>query len=268
MRAPVRPGVVVVAKNGKEEESQPEKVNADVFVSRKLLGRKVGMTQLFIEGKVVPVTVVQAGPCTIVQVKSSEGKDGYDALQIGFGKKNKNVAKPQRGHFEKAGVEPQQRLREVRVKEGEHGLKPGSKLTVDMFEDVPKVDVSAISKGKGFAGTTKRWHFKLGPASHGSMNIRQPGAIGQSSNPSRVFKGLHMAGHMGARRATCRNLKLVKIDKEKNLLLIMGSVPGPNGCFVEVTASLVKKKRTQAQSLSPRGRGPGVSRKKSSLRQR
>lgn len=227
----------------KKKQKSEEKLDPAVFVRRRLLGRKVGMTQIYQEdGSCVPVTVVEAGPCTVVQVKKSNENDNYDAVQIGFAQKKK-VSKPLRGHFEKAGVEPLRLLVELRLRSGGHDLKPGSKLTVDIFEGIKKVDVSGISKGKGFAGTIKRWHFKRGPASHGSMNIRQPGAIGQSADPSRVFKGVHMPGHLGAKRATCRNLKLVKIDQESNLLLIEGSVPGPKGSLVEVAASLVKGTR-------------------------
>jgi large subunit ribosomal protein L3 len=227
----------------KKKKTQEAVIDPEVFERRKLLGRKLGMTQIFEEdGTAVSVTVVEAGPCTVVQVKSRE-KDGYDAVQVGFSPRAKKVAKPLRGHFEKAGVEPHQHLREFRLTGAEHGLEPGAKLTVEIFEGVEKVDVAAVGKGKGFAGTIKRWHFKRGPAAHGSMNVRQPGSIGSSADPSRVFKGLHMSGHLGARRATCRNLKLVKIEPEGNLLLIRGAVPGPNGCVVEVSASFVKGKK-------------------------
>lgn len=227
----------------KKKKTQEASVNPDVFERRKLLGRKLGMTQIFEEdGTAVSVTIVEAGPCTVVQVKSRE-KDGYDAVQVGFAPKAKKATKPIRGHFEKAGVEPHQHLREFRLTGGEHGLAPGAEITVGIFEGVDKVDVAAVGKGKGFAGTIKRWHFKRGPASHGSMNIRQPGSIGASADPSRVLKGLHMSGHLGARRATCRNLRLVKIEPEKNLLLIRGAVPGSNGSVVEVSASFIKGKK-------------------------
>jgi len=226
-----------------EGKKTVDKINPDIFVRRKLLGRKLGMTQVFDEnGICTPVTVIEAGPCNVVQVKSVD-KDGYDAVQIGFSAKTKNVAKPQQGHFEKAGVEAVRYLREVRLKNGEHGLTAGAAINVDIFDGVKKIDVTGISKGKGFAGTIKRWHFKQGPVSHGSMNIRQPGSVGQSSSPSRVFKGLHMSGHLGAKKATCKNLKLVKIDSEKNTILVEGAVPGPKGAFVEVSASLIKKKK-------------------------
>jgi large subunit ribosomal protein L3 len=228
-----------VAKSEKTEQ----KVDPGVFVRRKLLGRKLGMTQIFDEnGICVSVTAVETGPCTVVQVKTAD-RDGYDAVQIGFVQKTKNVTKPLRGHFEKAGVESLRHLSEVKLKVADHGLKPGLELTVDLFDGVGKVDVSAVSKGKGFAGTIKRWHFKQGPVSHGSMNIRDPGSIGQSASPSRVFKGIHMSGHMGAKRVTSRNLRLVKIDRDSNLLLIEGAVPGPRGGLVQVSASFMEKEK-------------------------
>ena len=227
----------------KKKETEKVKLNPDVFERRCLLGRKLGMTQIYLDdGTAIPVTVVEAGPCTVVQVKSLE-KDGYDAVQVGFLPGAKKVSKPLRGHFEKAGTEPLKHLREFKLKSSEHGLEAGTSITVDIFEGIQKVDVSAISKGKGFAGTIKRWHFKMGPRSHGSMNIREPGAIGQSADPARVFKGVHMAGHHGARKATCRNLKLIKVEPENNLLLIRGAVPGADGAIVEVSASFEKGKK-------------------------
>ncbi len=230
----------------KKKKVQEGGVNPDVFERRKLLGRKLGMTQIYQDdGTAVPVTVVEAGPCTVLQVKSVE-KDGYDAVQVGFSPAGKKTSKPLRGHFEKAGVEPKRHLRELKLTSGEHGLGPGTEITVEIFNDVKKVDVSAVSKGKGFAGTIKRWHFKRGPAGHGSMNIREPGSIGASASPSRVFKGVHMSGHLGAGRATCRNLRLVKIEPEKNLLMIRGAVPGANGAIVEVSASFIKGKKKKS----------------------
>ena len=227
----------------KKKETEKEKVNPEVFERRQLLGRKLGMTQIYLEdGSAMPVTVIEAGPCTVIQVKSAE-KDGYNAIQVGFSAGAKKVSKPLRGHFEKAKTEPMKHLREIKLKSGEHGLVPGATITVDIFEGVNKVDVSAVSKGKGFAGTIKRWHFHRGPAGHGSMNIREPGSIGASADPARVFKGVHMAGHLGARKATCRNLKLVKIEPENNLLLIHGAVPGADGAIVEVSASFKKGKK-------------------------
>ena len=229
-----------------DKKTEKSGIDADVFARRTLLGRKVGMTQVFDdEDSVSPVTLIEAGPCTVVQVKSSKGKDGYDAVQIGFREKSKNIKKPQLGHFKKASVPAYEKLREVRLKKPDHGLAPGVELTVEIFEGIEKVDIQGISKGRGFAGTIKRWHFSRGPESHGSMNVRQPGAIGCSADPSRVFKGTHMAGHMGNKTRTCRNLRLVKIDRERNLLYVRGSVPGPNGGYVQITASRVKAKKTQ-----------------------
>ena len=175
-----------------------------------ILGRKIGMTQVFDEDdNVVPVTVIQAGPCVVSQVKTVES-DGYDAVQIGFGDiKKSRLNKPMAGHFAKAGVEPMRYLREVR-------------------------DVTGTSKGKGFQGTIKRWNFACGPITHGSRNQRRPGSIGQCAYPSRVRKGLHMAGHMGDERVTVKNLKLVRIDAEQNLMLVKGAVPGAKNALVSV----------------------------------
>ena len=198
-----------------------------------ILGYKRGMTQIFTEkGEVVPVTVVEAGPCPVVQVKTPE-KDGYKAYQIAFGTiRPKRVAKPQLGHFKKAGLEPHRFLREVRVREGEVEVKPGDQVTVADFQVGELVDVTAFSKGRGYQGTVKRHGFSRGPESHGSMNVRRPGSIGQSSYPSRVFKGTRMAGHMGNRRVTVKNQRLVLVDPEKNLVAVKGQVPGPVGGLV------------------------------------
>lgn len=199
-----------------------------------ILGRKIGMTQVWDEDdNVVPVTVIQAGPCTVSQVKT-KATDGYDAIQIGFGDiKAKRVNKPMAGHFAKAGVEPMRYLREVRVDNAEE-YKPGDQVTVDIFNDVKAVDVIGTSKGKGFQGTIKRWNFHRGPMTHGSRNQRRPGSIGQCAYPARVRKGLHMAGHMGNERVTVKNLKLVRIDAEQNLILVKGAVPGAKNGLVQV----------------------------------
>ena len=192
-----------------------------------ILGRKLGMTQVWDEeDNVVPVTVIQAGPCVVSQVKS-EATDGYDAVQIGFGDiKASRVNKPMKGHFAKAGVEPMRYLREVRV-DNAADHKVGDVVSVADFEGVKNVDVTCTSKGKGFQGTIKRWNFACGPITHGSRNQRRPGSIGQCAYPARVRKGLHMAGHMGHERVTVKNLKLVRIDPEQNLMLVKGAVPGP-----------------------------------------
>lgn len=199
-----------------------------------ILGRKLGMTQVWDEDdNVVPVTVVLAGPCTVSQVKT-KATDGYDAVQIGFGDISaKHVNKPMAGHFAAAGVEPMRYLREVRVPEGEEHAT-GEKVTVADFADVQTVDVTGTSKGKGFQGTIKRWNFACGPMTHGSRNQREPGSIGQCAYPARVRKGLHMAGHMGNERVTVKNLKLVRVDAEQNLLLVKGAVPGAKNAFVSV----------------------------------
>ena len=199
-----------------------------------ILGRKLGMTQVWDENdNVVPVTVIQAGPCTVSQVKT-KATDGYDAVQIGFGGISaKHVNKPMAGHFAKAGVEPMKFLREVRVENGEEH-KCGDVVTVADFSDVKSVDVTGTSKGKGFQGTIKRWNFSRGPMAHGSRNQREPGSIGQCAYPARVRKGLHMAGHMGNERVTVKNLKLVRVDAEQNLMLIKGAVPGGKNALVSI----------------------------------
>ena len=199
-----------------------------------ILGRKLGMTQVWDEDdNVVPVTVIQAGPCTVSQVKT-KATDGYDAVQIGFGDITaKHVNKPMAGHFAKAGVEPMRYLRVVRVENGEE-YKSGDQVTVADFADVKSVDVIGTSKGKGFQGTIKRWNFSRGPMTHGSRNQRKPGSIGQCAYPARVRKGLHMAGHMGDARVTVKNLKLVRIDAEQNLMLVKGAVPGGKNGLVQV----------------------------------
>ena len=199
-----------------------------------ILGRKLGMTQIWDENdNVVPVTVILAGPSTVSQVKT-KATDGYDAVQIGFGDiTEKHVNKPMAGHFKAQGVEPMRYLREVRVENGEEH-HTGDLVTVADFADVKSVDVIGTSKGKGFQGTVKRWNFSRGPMAHGSRNQRRPGSIGQCAYPSRVRKGLHMYGHMGDDRVTVKNLKLVRIDAEQNLLLIKGAVPGGKNALVQV----------------------------------
>lgn len=199
-----------------------------------ILGRKLGMTQVWDDDdNVVPVTVVQAGPCTVSQVKT-KATDGYDAVQIGFGEVKPNkVNRPLAGHFAASGVEPMRYLREVRVEDGE-GHSTGDVVTVADFAGVTSVDVIGTSKGKGFQGTVKRWNFSRGPMTHGSRNQRRPGSIGQCAYPARVRKGLHMAGHMGDERVTVKNLKLVRVDVEQNLMLIKGAVPGGKNALVQV----------------------------------
>lgn len=199
-----------------------------------ILGRKIGMTQVWNENdEVVPVTVIQAGPCAVTQVKTVES-DGYSAVQIGWGDiKDKHVNKPMRGHFDKAGVKPTRYLREVRVTEGEaHSC--GELVTVADFAQVAKVDVIGRSKGKGFQGTIRRHNFDAGRKTHGSHNYRAPGSVGQCSQPSRIFKGVRMPGHMGDERVTVRNLQVVRVDEEQNLIIVRGAVPGAKNGFVIV----------------------------------
>ena len=199
-----------------------------------IIGRKLGMTQVWDEDdNVVPVTVIQAGPCTVSQVKT-KATDGYEAVQIGFGDITaKHVNKPMAGHFAAHGVEPMRYLREVRVEDASQ-YATGDKVTVADFAEVKAVDVIGTSKGKGFQGTIKRWNFSRGPMAHGSRNQRKPGSIGQCAYPARVRKGLHMYGHMGDERVTVKNLKLVRVDAEQNLMLVKGAVPGGKNAIVQV----------------------------------
>lgn len=199
-----------------------------------LLGKKLGMTRIFTEdGRWIEVTMLEAGPCTVVQRKTRE-TDGYDAVQLGFGaKEEKRCNKPEREHFKKKGVEPMRAIREFRVS-GDAELKPGDVVRVDMFAVGERVDVRGVSKGRGTAGLHKRHHFGGGPGTHGSNFHRRAGSIGSSADPSRVFKGMRMAGHMGAANVTTQNLEVVRVDVEKNVMLVRGSVPGANGGIVEV----------------------------------
>ncbi len=201
-------------------------------MSKVILGRKLAMTQIFDENVLIPITIVEAGPCIIVQRKVKE-KNGYNAIQLGFLEVNENrVNKPELGHFRKSEVRPQKYLREIRVKDIGN-LKIRDEIRVDVFKEGDLVDVVGISKGKGFAGVVKRYGFKGGPASHGAGGWRRrPGSIGASADPSRVFKGKKMPGKMGAEKKTVRNLEIVKVDKKENLLLIRGSLPGIKGSLL------------------------------------
>ncbi|HEY7333683.1 MAG TPA: 50S ribosomal protein L3 [Bryobacteraceae bacterium] len=206
-----------------------------------ILGKKIGMTQVFRpDGQVVPVTVLKAGPCVVVQRKTP-ARDGYDAVQLGLMEfvKKTSVNKPQIGHLKKSGAEGVKFQREFRLDQGaENGdFKPGDRVLVDEFKPKEKVDVIGVSKGRGFAGLVKRHHFRGGDDTHGSMFHRAPGSIGASSFPSRVFPGMRMAGHMGSARVTVRNLEVVEVDAEDNTLLLKGAVPGPNGSYVVVRRS-------------------------------
>src|SRR6202046_4795560 len=201
-----------------------------------ILGKKIGMTQLFrADGQVVPVTLLKAGPCFVAQRKTP-ATDGYDAVQLGFNEfvKPKRINKPATGHLKKAGAEGAKFLREFRLSGGEGDMKTGDKVLVSDFKPNEMVDVIGISKGRGFAGVVKRHHFRGGEGSHGSMFHRAPGSIGASSFPSRVLPGMRMGGHMGHERVTVRNLEVMEVDTEDNVLVVKGAVPGPNGGYVVV----------------------------------
>lgn len=203
-------------------------------MAKTILGKKIGMTQVWNDNdEIVPVTVIQAGPCTVAQVKTKE-TDGYNAIQIGFGDiREKHVNKPMAGHFAKAGINPTRYLREIKLSENE-SFNVGDQITVNEFAEVKKVHVTGISKGKGFAGTIKRHGFGSGPGGHGSHFHRAPGSIGQCASPSRVFKGVRMAGQMGNDKVTVRNLQLVRIDEEQNLIIVKGAIPGGQGALVTI----------------------------------
>lgn len=207
-----------------------------------LIGRKVGMTQLFEEdGKVTPVTVIEAGPCVVVQRKTAD-RDGYESVQLGLvdPAAAKRANKPQKGHHDKAGVPPT-RLRREFALIGDDEVKAGDAVSVKIFEGVSNVDIVGTSKGRGFQGVIKRHGFKGGRATHGSMFHRSPGSIGQSASPSKVMKGMRGPGQMGNKRITCKNVKIVRIDEEKNLLLVQGSVPGSRG-----TALMIRRSKSAA----------------------
>ncbi|HKD17495.1 MAG TPA: 50S ribosomal protein L3 [Thermoanaerobaculia bacterium] len=209
-----------------------------------IIGKKVGMTQIFTpEGTVVPVTVVQAGPCLVVQKKTAD-KDGYEAFQIGLvgARPDRRANKAARGRFEKAGVAPMRTLMEVRADKGDE-LKPGDKVLCDVFAEKDHVDVIGTSKGKGFAGVVRRHHFSGGGATHGSMFHRAPGSIGPSAFPSRVYPGTRSSGRLGGRQATAKNLTVVRVDAEKNLLYISGAVPGARNAIVKIVRSSFAKKK-------------------------
>jgi large subunit ribosomal protein L3 len=198
-----------------------------------LIGKKVGMTQVFTEdGTRVPVTVIQAGPCPVTGVRDPE-RDGYSAVQLAFGEAHEHkLTKAELGHLKKANAGSLRTLVEFRDPDAEHAI--GDVLTVEQFEPGQRVKVSGVAVGKGFAGTIKRHNFRRGPVSHGSHNVRAPGSIGASADPARVFKGMKMPGRMGGKRVTQRRLEVVEVDTERNLLLVKGAVPGPKNTTVEV----------------------------------
>ena len=200
-----------------------------------IIGRKVGMTQVYAaDGRAIPVTVIQAGPCVVVQRKTQQ-KDGYEAVQLGLveERKVKKVTKAMAGHYGKAGLPPCRVLRELHV-EGKDEVKVGDKVSVDQFAPGDTISVVGTSKGKGFQGVVKRHHFRGGAATHGSMFHRAPGSIGASAFPSRVIPGMRAAGHMGADRVTQRNLEVVRVDPENNILVVKGSVPGGGGGYLVI----------------------------------
>jgi large subunit ribosomal protein L3 len=204
-----------------------------------IIAIKLGMTRVFAEdGAAVPCTVMQAGPCVVVQRRGKQ-TDGYDAVQLGLVEfvKPQRISKPMTGHFKKANVAPMRVLREIRLEESGEETKIGDRVLVDRFAPGELVDITGVSKGKGFQGGVKRWHFRGGDATHGSMFHRAPGGIGASSFPSRVWPGQHFPGHMGHERKTIKNLRVVKIDSEENLLLVRGAVPGPMGGYLLIRKS-------------------------------
>jgi large subunit ribosomal protein L3 len=238
---------------------------------RSLLGKKIGMTQLYTEnGQSIPVTVIQAGPCTVLQVKSPE-RDGYTAVQVGFDATKKPRRKPQQAYLEKIGVSAHRLVKEIPFIEpealldggnkparsggegegaegaegaaggSEGGVAPGARVGVGVFKDVKWVDVRGVTKGRGFQGVIRRYGFNAGPKSHGTKNIREPGSTGMHTDPGRVHRGKKMPGHMGAVRRKARNLAVMRIEEPENLLLVKGSVPGPNGGYVYIEESLRKK---------------------------
>jgi large subunit ribosomal protein L3 len=214
-----------------------------------IIGKKIGMTQLFLEdGSVEPATVIQAGPCVVVQAKAT-GTDGYEAVQLGLvEEKPLKANKPTAGHFKKASVPATRVRREVKVARGAEAPKPGDQVVVGtVFKSGERVDVVGTSKGHGFQGVVKRHHFGGGAATHGSMFHRAPGSIGASSYPSRVVKGMRMGGHMGQDRVTVRNLKVLRIDADNNLLVVRGAVPGANGGYVLIKKAVAPKPEPQPQ---------------------
>jgi len=220
-----------------------------------IIGRKVGMTQVFeTDGSVVPATVIKAGPCVVVQAKTSQ-TDGYEAVQLGLVDERATKAnKPTTGHYKKANVPATAVRRELKVKAGGDAVKPGDQILVNMFTKGDRVDVIATSRGKGFQGVMKRHHFRGGAATHGSMFHRAPGSIGASSFPSRVVKGMRAAGRMGGDRVTTRNLQVVSVDLDQHLLVLRGAVPGaPNGVVI-VRQAVARKKDPQPQVEKKKGK--------------
>jgi len=206
-------------------------------MKKAILGKKIGMTQIFDEkGRAIPVTVVEAGPCTVVQIKTKDA-DGYEAIQLGFGEvKEKKLIRPIKGHFTKANVAPKKHLREFRLEEISYNV--GDEIKADIFTAGEAVDVTGTTKGKGFQGVIKRHGQSRGPMGHGSMYHRRPGSMGSTSTPGRVYKGKNLPGHMGHETVTVENLEIVRVDLDKNVLLIKGSVPGNKGAILKIRNSV------------------------------
>jgi len=221
-----------------------------------LMGRKIAMTQIFDEeGSALPCTVLHVGPCVVVQ-RREVARDGYEAVQLGLVEavKVKNAGKARQGHFAKANLPPTRKLREFRILPGGDAPAVGDKVLVSLFKAKDKVDVIAVSKGKGFQGVMKRHHFRGGAKSHGSMFHRAPGSIGSSAFPSRVFKGMRMAGRMGGDRVTVKNLEVLRVDEEKNLLLVRGAVPGARGALLTVRRSRAPIRVVKVQAPKTAGK--------------
>ncbi len=210
-------------------------------MNKGLIGKKIGMTQIFNEtGKVIPVTAIEAGPCVVVQIKTEE-TDGYNSIQLGFGSiKESKVNKPEKGHFTKANIIPTKFLREFKMDSIEN-IKVGDELKADMFTAGEKIDIQGTSKGKGFQGVIKRHGQHRGPMGHGSMYHRRPGSMGSTSTPGRVFKGKKLPGHMGVETVTIQNLEVVRVDLDKNIILVKGSVPGAKGSILKIKSSVKAK---------------------------
>ena len=210
-------------------------------MNKGLIGKKLGMTQIFDEqGKVIPVTVIEAGPCVVAQVKTVE-TDGYNAIQLGFGDvKESKINKPEKGHFAKSKLTPKKHLREFRL-DDISSFKVGDEVKADIFAAGEKVDIQGTSKGKGFQGVIKRHGQSRGPMGHGSMYHRRPGSMGPTSTPGRVFKGKKLPGHMGSQTITIQNLEVVRVDLDKNVILVKGSVPGAKGAILKLKTSVKSK---------------------------
>ncbi len=240
-------------------------------MEKALIGKKIGMTQIFDEaGKVIPVTVIEAGPCVVIQKKTAE-TDGYEAVQLGFGEtEKKKLNKPELGHLNKAGGSLVSHLKEFRLDDIE-GIEVGDVLTADVFEEGDRVDVTGISKGKGYAGVSKRWNAQRTPTTHGGGPVhRHAGSMGPTSSPSRIFKGKIGAGHLGVEQVTVQNLDVVKVDPELNLIAVCGAVPGPKGgiVYIKNTVKNITAKGEAGSSNNPQKASARVNPQKASARTR